>query len=490
MDADKKRRGQVVCTLARHLTGGAFAASDPRKQLQTDGAFSASDPRQQVQTVAATDGGDGLDVTFRDGAAFRFHALWLRDACRDDAFIAVKAGERILGQTQIVLGTSLDIRVVRSGVEDSGQVVRVEWDTQECGAFDSDMLRAYANVAAEQLAKPTLFPRLQNDVAKDISWLRPFLGLPDALAPRPSSLNLWKGPEGVTFKEFAWDHIMTPEGNLELLKTLFVDGVAKVYGAPSGGQDRLHEFANHCVGGLQKDPSRQEANWKIEKKLSAASISYNPDLKLNNHTDQSLPNHGIPGIFLVMHYAKGSGQQTLVDGVAVAEAMRVRHPEAFQLLASTNSDQERDLLASRQDANQKHTRSLKLTSSKPIFQLDTDGNVVRVQYNEVFRMPSTAAYHVFPKWYAAYVKFAEMIHSPEFERAIPMNSPDFLVINNWRVLHGRDGNRDGTPSGLQSTDRVLVGGTVTRETATSRARELAEQVGSFTLHGPHLLGVI
>ena len=102
-------------------------------------------------------------------------------------------------------------------------------------------------------------------------------------------------------------------------------------------------------------------------------------------------------------------------------------------------------------------------------------------------MPSTVPYAKFPAWYKSYVKFAELIHSPQFERAVPMSSPDFLIINNWRVLHGRDGNREGKPSGLQSSDRVLVGGTVTRETAASRARELAERHGAFTLHGPRLL---
>jgi hypothetical protein len=93
-----------------------------------------------------------------------------------------------------------------------------------------------------------------------------------------------------------------------------------------------------------------------------------------------------------------------------------------------------------------------------------NGNVMRLQYNEVFRVPSTLPYDVFPKWYAAYMKFAKMIHSEEFERVIPMKKGQILLINNWRVLHGRVGQ--------QSLNRTLLGGTVTREAIYSRSRQL------------------
>mmetsp|Transcript_65127 Transcript_65127/g.146915 ORF Transcript_65127/g.146915 Transcript_65127/m.146915 type:complete len:90 (-) Transcript_65127:261-530(-) len=48
----------------------------------------------------------------------------------------------------------------------------------------------------------------------------------------------------------------------------------------------LFRFTDDHVGSLQKDPAWAEANWKIAKKEDAQSISYNADLRLNNHTDQ------------------------------------------------------------------------------------------------------------------------------------------------------------------------------------------------------------
>ena len=36
-----------------------------------------------------------VDVSFTDGSTYRFHSLWLRDACRDAHHVAARAGEVI-----------------------------------------------------------------------------------------------------------------------------------------------------------------------------------------------------------------------------------------------------------------------------------------------------------------------------------------------------------------------------------------------------------
>ena len=49
-----------------------------------------------------------------------------------------------------------------------------------------------------------------------------------------------------------------------------------------------------------------------------------------------------------------------------------------------------------------------------------------------------------------------------------MQKGKFFLMNNWRVLHGRAG-------GVASSDRVLVGGTITRESIYSQARRLLRE---------------
>lgn len=46
-------------------------------------------------------------------------------------------------------------------------------------------------------------------------------------------------------------------------------------------------------------------------------------------------------------------------------------------------------------------------------------------------------------------------------------------MHNWRVLHGRAG-------GVASSDRMVVGGTITREAFYSQARRLTREKRGFT----------
>jgi trimethyllysine dioxygenase len=48
-----------------------------------------------------------------------------------------------------------------------------------------------------------------------------------------------------------------------------------------------------------------------------------------------------------------------------------------------------------------------------------------------------------------------------------MKEGRFLIMQNWRILHGRAGNR-------ASTSRTVVGGTITREAFFSRAINLVD----------------
>ena len=425
--------------------------------------------------------GHFVDITFEHGATYRFHSEWLRDACRDDTYVAIAAGERRLGKIQLFMEESSYIKAAEAKIEEDG-TMSILFDNGDKCLYAAEMLAAFATGGA---AKHISGPTIRN---KDVEWVKPFAGVPDA--PAPSTLNLWRGATGEEIPVMQWTDVMTPEGNLQMLKHLLAGpGAVRVVtkGMSEAGVATLHKFIDYTCNGLQKDPSRAEANWLIEKKESAASVSYNPSTRLNNHSDQSLPNHGIPALLLTMHYVAGWGCNTFVDSFAAAEDLRSEDPQAFRLLSTYGNDQERDLLASRQDAKQGHTASLCLTSAAPIIQLDSQGGVKRIQYNEVFRTPLSVPFEHFKAWYAAYRKFGRMLESEAYEREMLMGTGDIMILNNWRVLHGRAGARDGTDIGKISHDRCLVGGTVTRENAFSRVRALLKEVEGTQLFGPRAL---
>ena len=442
----------------------------------TSVALSAADPPAVVNAVA---NGAHVEVFFADGAAYRFHSLWLRDACRDDEHVAGHAGERYLTATPVgPSGVRAGQLLATSAHVCADGMLQVAWndesycshemafDPPRASKFQPAFLRAYAELVAQQLA---IGAPSSSAVQDDLAFLTPYSGFPSARAPADDEIRLWRADEfdvpTFNFHELL-DH--RSDANLRCIQAVLHHGGAIIDGCDEPGEAALRRLADGAFGGLQKDPTRDIANWKIVRKEGATSVSYDHLKRLNQHTDSSIPPHGLPALCLLMHYAGGTGTNTFTDGFAVARQLEREDPEGYALLAKHGYDAERDFVASRVDSPQAYNRGLIVSTQQPMLQLDDEGRLRRIQYNEVFRTPLTLPFDVFPRWYAAFDRFVELVHSPEFERAVPMHAGRFFLMNNWRVLHGRAG-------GLASSDRVLVGGTITREAIYSQARRLLRE---------------
>lgn len=338
--------------------------------------------------------------------------------------------------------------------------------------FPSSFLRMYGPSAGRpvELADG---PRAAEQTA--FGWLQCYADADSTPALEPSWKSVWKNDEGFDLQRRDYNAVCSSDAaNLELLQTLARHGVVVLDNIPAVEDPSfVRQFADECLGGMQKNPVRDEPAWIIRRKEDAASSAYDYTSRLNNHTDQAPAPHGVPGLVAIMHYACGHGVNTFVDSHAVAAALRVRDPEAFRLLSTYGNCHQRDFIQSRVDFRDSHRRvspekmrhSLLVNSKRPILQCDSQGAVIRVQFNEIARMPSTVPFGQFPSWYRAYLLWNEMIHSPEFEVEVAMNAGQLLLIDNWRVLHGRKG-------GASSPDRVLMGGTVLREGFVSKALQL------------------
>ena len=431
----------------------------------------------RVKSASAVNDGKQVVVEFADGSKYSFHSLWLRDSCRDDAHVVACAGERQLTATAAMISNPASIVAKVLSVSAEGDL-QINWDGDESRVggvensitesfFKGNFLRSYAEIVARPMDTASEEASL---LQEDFEWLRPYTGYPDVKAPRRDTVNYWKNSEieSGKFKIATFSYADATEKNLDLLKTLMKDGVVLVDNVPEcSDSSELIDFTYRVLGGLQKDPARDEPNWRITKKEGATSVSYAHDKRLINHTDQSVPPHGIPGLVLIMHYLLGKGANTLADGFAAAERLRQEDPEAFQLLSKYGYDAERDFIASRVDSGQEHNKSLLVSRKHPIFTLDDNGDLIRIVYNEVFRTPLTLPYDIFESWYAAFNKFVTLIHSEEFETTVEMSAGRFLIMHNWRVMHGRAGNR-------ATSTRTVVGGTVTREGFFSRATQLMQ----------------
>merc|ERR1719473_2566727 len=90
--------------------------------------------------------------------------------------------------------------------------------------------------------------------------------------------------------------------------------------------------------------------------------------------------------------------------------------------------------------------------------------MMRVQYHEIYRSPSTHSYEDYPKFCEAISTFYQMVHSPEFQIHLALHEGELLMMNNWRTMHGR--------AGLKGKARTIIGGTVSRDGFVSAVRQL------------------
>ena len=76
-------------------------------------------------------------------------------------------------------------------------------------------------------------------------------------------------------------------------------------------------------------------------------------------------------------------------------------------------------------------------------------------------------------YYEALQTWYNMTHSEEFQMHFKLRKGQMIVMNNWRMLHGR--------AGLEGKRRIILGGTITRDAFYSVARfALADKFGLST----------
>ena len=424
--------------------------------------------------------GEAVDITFNDGSAFRFHSFWLRDACRDDNHL-LPSMERNVGASPVVAGIDASVKAQSIEMLSGGRHVKVEWpgsDVVSVSSFSALVLRAYAPRVAMALDRECgTWVQPSESMGPTNAWLDPFdSSIEPPRAMDPSSLlflsNRQQDVDRVPFAPYSW-----VEDNMEEFLQLITDpGCMIIDGMPEDvacDGSVFSAFASKYLGGLQKHPLRDTAHWTIsteqsvqisnssfsdDKEQLAASNSYNTKLQLANHTDQSL--YGTPGLFLLFHCAMGEGNNSLVDGFAAALALRERRPDLYAVLSQYGANAGRRLSYYKNGI-------MSFNVSKPVIQTDANGDPIRIQYHEMYRTPLQVPYHDARLYYEALQTWYNMTHSDEFQLHFKLQKGQMIIMNNWRMMHGR--------AGLEGKQRIILGGTVTRDAYYSTARLMLQK---------------
>jgi alpha-ketoglutarate-dependent taurine dioxygenase len=381
------------------------------------------DPETAVRGVSATP--EMLSIEWRSGAVSEFPSLWLRDNLREDR--DPHNGQRLVDVTDL----PADPRI--SGARAADGVVLIEWQGEVPPAsFDLDWLARHAAGVVAQ--RPELRRRLWLEGAelaaeRDFAWL----SLERARSDRPARL-VW-------------------------LTRLLQDGIAFLRGVPC--TERAILGAVSFVG--QVAETNYGVVFDVRSVPQPANLAYS-DLGLGLHTDNPY-REPVPG-FQALHALRTSpdgGDSLFADGCALAGHLRATAPEAFARLSTTAVP------------FQYRSANAELYAERPLIQLDANGAVTAVHYNNRSIAPLALPARAVPAFYAAYRRFAALLREPRFQLRLTLAPGDLVVFDNQRTLHGRTAFTSGRhPRHLQgcylTRDSVYSGaGLLRRELAAAHA---------------------
>jgi gamma-butyrobetaine dioxygenase len=137
----------------------------------------------------------------------------------------------------------------------------------------------------------------------------------------------------------------------------------------------------------------------------------------------------VPGIQLLhclVNQTRG-GLSTLVDGFAVAQALRDEEPEAFDILSRT------PVRFRYTDAD------AELTASAPPIELDVTGALKAIHFSPRLDFVPLFAPEQLDAYYRARRLFDHRLRATQFEIRFLLQAGDLVMFDNCRLLHGRTG---------------------------------------------------
>ena len=320
-----------------------------------------------------------------DGRTETLHPLWLRERCRDPVSMDPRTQQRLQDPSDF----DLNLKLTAISQPSPGLFQLTFSDGHQATFSAADILEEAALAANS------------HDIPPAQLWDSSLAELPRArwrAEPAESELAAWL-ESFLTFGFVIFEGVPTEPGMVLKVGARF-------------GFTRETNF-----GALFNVRSTPNAN-----DLAYTSIALDP------HTDNPYrtPVPGIQLLHCLVNETSG-GLSTLVDGFAVAEALRAREPEAFRILATTpvrfkyiDTDTE-------------------LTASAAPIELDVTGGLKAIHFS-----PRLDFVPLFPRaqleaYYRARRSFDHALRAPDFEIRFLLRDGDLVMFDNCRLLHGRTG---------------------------------------------------
>ncbi|XP_070710509.1 gamma-butyrobetaine dioxygenase [Pempheris klunzingeri] len=359
----------------------------------TLGSASLPLARHSVRHVRALDEERLMEVEWEDGGHSLYPFTWLRDNCQCPLCTLESA------QARKLLMTDLDIHTGVDAVEiTNDHKVSIVWPDQHTSVFDAEWLKKRCfSPAAREAMKEELF--LNDRYYWDSKLRIPTADYHEVLHDDKAAL--------------AW------------LIALRRVGIVYLKGAPAE-QGQVARLAER-IGYLRL--TFYGHTWQVQDKYMANNVAYTSG-RLSLHTDYPAL-HFAPGVQFLhcINQAVGGGESQVVDGFHMAKQLQREDPEAFRTLTSLHVDFT--------DTGMDYCDFM-LQSKKCIIDVDGEGRVTRINYNNATRdSVLDLPLHQVQPFYRALKAYVDLMNRPENVVTYRMEPGDIVTFDNWRLLHGR-----------------------------------------------------
>ncbi len=376
---------------------------------------------QAASPLARVRGAEGgVELTWADGRQGRFSFLWLRDNCGCPECKHPQTLERIFD----ILSVPEDLEAAAE--IDAEGLLALRWSHD--GHLGEGHVSRYPGAWLLQHREETAE------------------GAPEQAAGAPPPPRLW-GRGLAAVPAFDYETVMGSESGLAgWLTALAETGLTVLTGAGTA--------AGTVARAAERVAYVRETNFgavfDVISKPDPNSNAYTA-IALKCHSD--LPNWltppGVQFFHCLANEARG-GDSIYVDGYAACETLRDEAPEAFELLS-----REPVTFRFRDDRDELAVRA-------PVVTLDAEGRPAILRFNFAIMDVAPGGLDRQKAFYAAYRKLAAIVRRPELELRLRLRPGDIAVVDNHRVLHGRDAFDPA------SGERRLQGCYVDREALFSR----------------------
>ncbi|XP_047135498.1 trimethyllysine dioxygenase, mitochondrial isoform X1 [Hydra vulgaris] len=335
-----------------------------------------------------------LLLNFSDHEEHKYHYLWLRDHCRCSKCYSNTTHARIQ-QTHKIPANIYPLHVsLNNGC------LRIEWSDNHISIYSESWL-------------------FQNHYNKS---LEPFL-ISDIKCHYWGKEIQTNVPESIHFENVCKEK----EDLLKLLENVAIYGFAIVKNTPTT-LESVRTISN-LIGYPRK--TFYGDVWlttnRSEEDMDHADLAYS-NVALPCHTDGTyfLDSPGLQMFHCHEHTGTG-GETVLVDGIGAAEKLKLTNPDAVEYLAKT-------WIPATYYEKDRCSKAL-----GPIIKINPySKEIYQVRINDGDRdVLNCLSFDEIEKFYNHYIAFLDIIYSKEQEFRLKLTPGNLLIVNNWRVLHGR-----------------------------------------------------